>query len=40
MNYEELQKQYKRVPDELKKLKRWVCFRVENKDGEKPKKCQ
>lgn len=37
MNYEELQKQYKRVPDELKKLKRWVCFRVENKDGENRK---
>ena len=37
MNYEQLQNQYKRVPDELKKLKRWVCFRVENKDGENKK---
>ena len=37
MNYEQLQNQYKRVPDELKKLKRWVCFKVENKDGENKK---
>jgi hypothetical protein len=37
MNYDELKNKYKKVPDELKKLKRWVCFKVENKDGENKK---
>lgn len=33
MNYEELNKQYENVPNELKQLKRWVCFKVEMRDG-------
>lgn len=37
MTLEELQSKYKRVPHELKTLKRWVCFKVENVDGENKK---
>ncbi|MBR3208848.1 MAG: hypothetical protein IKF82_01125 [Bacilli bacterium] len=33
MNYEQLNEQYKNVPNELKSLKRWVCFKVEERDG-------
>lgn len=33
MNYEELEKKYENVPNELKNLKRWVCFKVEKRDG-------
>lgn len=29
MNIEELSKQYQDVPNELKSLKRWVCFKIE-----------
>lgn len=34
MNYNDLCKQYERVPNELKLLKRWVCFKIEERDGE------
>ena len=37
MNLKDLQNKYKKVPNELKKLKRWVCFRVENANGENKK---
>lgn len=31
MNLEELQQKYLNVPQELKNLKRWVCYRLENR---------
>lgn len=34
MNYNDLSKQYQNVPNELKSLRRWVCFRIEERDGE------
>lgn len=34
MNYNDLSKQYENVPNELKSLKRWVCFRIEERNGE------
>lgn len=34
MDYNELNKQYENVPNELKSLKRWVCFKIEERDGE------
>ena len=34
MNYNDLCKQYERVPNELKALKRWVCFKIEERNGE------
>lgn len=37
MKIEQLQEQYKNVPQELKTLKRWVCFKIENIDGENKK---
>lgn len=37
MTLEQLQEQYKNVPEELKILKRWVCFRVEKIEGENKK---
>ena len=33
-NYADLSKQYTQVPNELKALKRWVCFKIEIRDGE------
>ena len=37
MMLEELQEKYSNVPDELKSLKRWVCYRVEDRDGKATK---
>lgn len=37
MRLEELQEKYNDVPDELKTLKRWVCYRVEDRDGKATK---
>lgn len=37
MTLEELNEKYNNVPEELKKLKRWVCYRVEERDGRKTK---
>ena len=34
MDYSELNKQYEGVPNELKILKRWVCFKIEERNGE------
>lgn len=34
MNYEQLNEQYQNVPNELKSLKRWVCFKIEQRNGE------
>ena len=33
MTIEELQNQYIKIPEEMKALKRWICFKLENKDG-------
>ena len=33
MNYNDLSKQYENVPNELKSLKRWVGFKIEERDG-------
>ena len=30
---EELEKQYDKIPQEMKKLRRWVGFRIEERDG-------
>lgn len=37
LRLEDLQDKYKNVPEELKILKRWVCFRIENIEGENKK---
>lgn len=37
MTVEQLNRQYRQVPEELKKLKRWVCFKIENRNGENTK---
>ena len=37
MTIEELKEKYKKVPEELKKLKRWVCWNIELRDGKKTK---
>lgn len=37
MTLEELKQKYSNVPEELKKLKRWVCWRIEERDGNKTK---
>lgn len=34
---EELEKQYAKIPQEMKKLRRWVGFRIEERDGKKTK---
>ena len=34
MDYNELSKKYENVPNELKALKRWVGFKIEERDGE------
>lgn len=34
MKYEDLCNQYSKVPNELKSLNRWVCFKIEVRDGE------
>ena len=33
MNFDELNKQYQNVPNELKSLKRWVCFKIRENNG-------
>lgn len=37
MTLEELQEKYKSVPEELKILKRWVCYKIEERNGQKTK---
>lgn len=37
MTVEQLNRQYRQVPEELKKLKRWVCFKIEKRNGENTK---
>lgn len=37
MTLEELQEKYKSVPEELKVLKRWVCYKIEERNGQKTK---
>lgn len=37
MRLEELQEKYAKVPEELKALKRWVCYKIEDRDGKATK---
>lgn len=37
MTLEELQEKYKSVPEELRILKRWVCYKIEERNGQKTK---
>ena len=34
MTYEELEKNYLQIPQEMKDTKRWVCYKTEERDGE------
>lgn len=37
MTLEDLEKKYARIPQEMKKLRRWVGFRIEEREGKKTK---
>lgn len=37
MNYEELEKRYLKIPQEMKQTRRWVCYKVETRDGKQTK---
>lgn len=37
MTFEELEEKYSRIPQEIKQIKRWVCYRIEVREDKKTK---
>lgn len=37
MNYEDLERKYAQIPQEIKNIKRWVCYKTEIRDGKETK---
>ena len=37
MTQEELEKKYLKIPHEIKQTRRWICYKIENRDGKQTK---